>query len=89
MAWLENQCSQKTLDHSEAANKIGKSGRMKQNLWQGQPAWDHEREPTSNTVDDILLYLQTKTYHKASQWDFTQQLLEVDAEIHSQTLSGM
>jgi hypothetical protein len=53
------------------------SERMKQNLRQG-PTDDwpsfrpfHEGEPTSNTIEDILLHLQTETYHKNSQWGFT------------------
>jgi hypothetical protein len=45
-----------------------------------------EREPTPDTVNDIPLHLETGAQPKHHQRGFTQQLMEVDAKTHSQTL---
>ena len=45
----------------------------------------YEREPTPDTVNDIL-YLNTGAYHNCPLRGFIQQLMEIDAETHSQTL---
>jgi hypothetical protein len=43
---------------------------------------------TPDTINDSLLYLQTGGYHNCHLVGFTQQLMETDAETHSQTLEG-
>lgn len=49
----------------------------------------HERKPTSDTINDILLYFQTGTQCNSHQRSFTQQLMETDAETNSQALTGV
>lgn len=41
----------------------------------------HEKEPTSDTVNDILLYSKTEAQHNGPLKGFTQQLMKVDAEM--------
>ena len=48
----------------------------------------YETEPIPDTINDILLYLQTETQHNCHQRGFAQQLIEIDAEAYSQILSG-
>ena len=43
------------------------------------------REPTSFTINDILLYLQIGTQHNCLFRGFIQQQTETDEETHSQT----
>jgi hypothetical protein len=50
--------------------------------------WDtfHGRESSLDTINDILLCLQTGAWHNCPLWGYTQQLMETDAEIHNQTV---
>lgn len=60
---------------------------MEQILREGQPMTGptgdlcHEKEPTSDTVNDILLYSKTEAQHNGPLKGFTQQLMKVDAEM--------
>jgi hypothetical protein len=44
---------------------------------------------TPDTINGILLDLQTGTEHSCRLKGFTQQLMETNEEIHSQTLGGV
>lgn len=67
---------------------------MKQNLREEPTAyWPHlyidlhyEKEPTLDTINDIMMYLQAGAQHNYNQRGFTHQLVEMDLEIHSLTL---
>jgi hypothetical protein len=55
------------------------------------PTWDpfQGKEPTTDTINDTLLCLQTGgTLHNCLLRGFIQQLIETDAETCSQTLRG-
>ena len=57
--------------------------------WLAQLKTHAVREPTSDTINDILFYLQTGTKHNCPLRGFTEQLMETDEETYSQTLSGV
>ena len=46
------------------------------------------QEPIPDSINDTLLCLQTGAQHNCSLRDSTQQLIETDAETHSQSLDG-
>jgi hypothetical protein len=55
------------------------------------PNWDpsHGQEPIPDTINDILLCLQIGTWHNYPLRGSTQEPIEMDAETHSYTLSGV
>ena len=52
------------------------------------PTWNPytETTPTTDTIKDIFLYLLIGAYYNWLLRGFTHQLMEIDAESHSQTL---